>query len=577
MTVTELSALPAALISRVQPSRMSGGWRPGCAPSGLHHAMRLVGDTAHDTSRPRAKAKAQLVEIDVGVEEKPDAPPVWHHFVPNPAHRALIESEEAYGSELRAVCDHWLAPLRELALLPSSDLRALFSNVEHLLRISEELLQQLMDPARQTPEGAAVVLMDAAPTLLKAYSVFASDAAHSKESLAKLAKLRERQGWDSALEAAMHDAQASVGEDLSVMLEKPALRLAQYPDLLKELIISLPPAHAAHPDLAAAVGAMEEVVQNVHSWHGEVQWMSGMRQLASTLAMGDTRHGPTLEMGLLSTSRGLALSVEAEGADAGGDTGIASTEDRPYTIHLCTDLILLTQPQSGAIGGAGKAIGGACGKIGGVLPLGFGDAIGGAMGGAGKVLGSACGAIGNRVGGALGGGALGEASPASLVAISPLNQAQLQAVGSGVDRTTGLATRILELKLPRGTKTSAATMIAAASSAAPPPPSNWEYYLLTLPRTKAEETLALFGQLQSRHAASKMALVNAVVAKPAIKSVSRGQVRQVLEAVEQLDDRMARLSTRGSTLAHELGEGGGPPASPRRTGKRPSASWPKPA
>ena len=92
----------------------------------------------------------------------------------------------------------------------------------------------------------------------------------------------------------MHDAQASVGEDLSVMLEKPALRLAQYPDLLKELIISLPPAHAAHPDLAAAVGAMEEVVQNVHSWHGEVQWMSGMRQLASTLAMGDTRHGPTL-------------------------------------------------------------------------------------------------------------------------------------------------------------------------------------------------------------------------------------------------------------------------------------------
>ena len=136
----------------------------------------------------------------------------------SPALHELLATEKKYVEDLGHICDSYLAPLRSLGLIPKNEERALFSNVETLRGINQELLQSLL--ADNTLAGAAAAFERIAP-YLKAYSQYCADYAQATESLERLAELRAREGWGSALEAVLQDGERQAGQPLSSLLIKP--------------------------------------------------------------------------------------------------------------------------------------------------------------------------------------------------------------------------------------------------------------------------------------------------------------------------------------------------------------------
>ena len=360
--------------------------------------------------------------------------------------------------------------------------------IETLRGISAELLRQLLDPGSKTPEGAAAVFQGIAP-YLKAYSVYCGDFAQVNTQLERLAELRTREGWGSALEACMQDAERTSGQQLTSLLIKPVQRLCKYPLLLRELTRSLPVDDKAHAALASATKVIEEAVHSVNERVREVEGMAAIRALSTALSMPE----------LITTSRALVRSIAADGSESGGP-GVVSVAGRSYSLHFCTDLVVLTTVKSNALGGAL----------------------------------------------ALGGLTQWEGERTSLQAVGPLAHAQLEEIEGGGETST------LRLTLPSGSKAAAAATIAAASSASSladaPAPSEWSYYLLVLPARSSKEALSLFSQLRSRDAASQLMLDRArtLRAQQSIK-VSKQEAAKEAAPAPSVDSALAAAIARQYT------------------------------
>ena len=105
--------------------------------------------------------------------------------------------------------------------------------------------------------------------------------------------------------------------------------------LFRELLRSVPAHDAAHAALAHAAGVVEAAVQTVNERVREVEGMGALQQLAATLGQPD----------LLTPSRAVVRSLEGVGWPEGSGVAAASavSSQRAYTLHLCTDLLLLTK------------------------------------------------------------------------------------------------------------------------------------------------------------------------------------------------------------------------------------------
>ena len=144
----------------------------------------------------------------------------------------LLRTEESYVDDLKKVVEHFLQPMRTLGMLSKEDEHAIFSNVETLQGIHEELLRQLHStPAGKTPAGVAAVFEKMSP-FLHAYSSYCGDFVGAQP---QLERLRERSGGTgSALEACLRDGERRAGQPLSSLLIKPVQRLCKYPLLFRE-------------------------------------------------------------------------------------------------------------------------------------------------------------------------------------------------------------------------------------------------------------------------------------------------------------------------------------------------------
>ena len=192
----------------------------------------------------------------------------------------LLQTEASYVTDLDRIVVEWFEPLRSLGTLPKVDVRALFSNCEILRGVNQELLRALLET--KTPSGAAATFESFGP-FLKAYSTYCADFMQATERLRSLAELRSREGWDSALEAVMQDAERKCGQSLGSLLIKPVQRLCKYPILLRELLKSLPPADPAAPDVARALGFVEATVHAVNERVREVEGRAALTKLASAI------------------------------------------------------------------------------------------------------------------------------------------------------------------------------------------------------------------------------------------------------------------------------------------------------
>ena len=149
----------------------------------------------------------------------PPPPPPGLEDISNKVLKELIQTEAVFAKDLWCLCICYLHPLRKLGapLFSKESERAIFSNVETLRAINDELMRMLLE-SQNTFAGVAAAFAHVAPVFI-AYSQYCSDFVNAHTQLDELRK--RAGGADSAVDAVLQAGQARAEQSLPSLLIKP--------------------------------------------------------------------------------------------------------------------------------------------------------------------------------------------------------------------------------------------------------------------------------------------------------------------------------------------------------------------
>lgn len=139
--------------------------------------------------------------------------------MPTRALQEIVDTEAAYVKDLQLLCGVYLARARG-QLSKEQELHT-FSNVETLLKISEELLRSLREKPGDV--AAAAAAFGSLAPYLRAYSEYCANFITAQELLERL------RSQSSALDKALSDAEQTGRQPIGSILIKPVQARAHAP------------------------------------------------------------------------------------------------------------------------------------------------------------------------------------------------------------------------------------------------------------------------------------------------------------------------------------------------------------
>jgi hypothetical protein len=175
----------------------------------------------------------------------------------------IISSEEVYVHKLEWAIKHYVRPIRALGLLDDADLSLLFSNLDMLLKLNQDLLSQLRLVGPVGEIGR--VFATAAPTL-RMYSVYVNN---YPMALALLGRLAGDDDWQRFTDT-------MGGDSLESTLITPVQRICRYELLLREAVRHTdgetdPETLASLREALELVGAIATLINAKKAEHERVQ------------------------------------------------------------------------------------------------------------------------------------------------------------------------------------------------------------------------------------------------------------------------------------------------------------------
>ena len=266
----------------------------------LHAASRASRESAADADsggglsradRPRASsvsASPQLMTMLMEIYTTEDnyvqaGPPVFVNFPaaapapppPRRADRPLTPRRFVLSQDLRFLVRSFVHPLRDVNLLPSDDMSAIFCNVEQLLELHEGLvaeiaaacggggggggggqplpLQQTADVLRRIADAFARRM-----AFFKLYSMYCSNFVFSSS---RLSCVRETL---PAVQQLLTEVEGQYQTTALGLMIRPVQRVCQYPLLFREVLKHLQNDDPGAADFARMVGQMEETIETVN-------------------------------------------------------------------------------------------------------------------------------------------------------------------------------------------------------------------------------------------------------------------------------------------------------------------------
>lgn len=193
-----------------------------------------------------------------GVPPTPLSPRELRQLVVN----ELIHTEQSYFRDLSLVVETWMKPLRAQGLFSVEDIGVVFSNVEQLRMLNEELLTSLQGveelPAAEQDVGRRFARF---VDFLKMYFEYCANQAAAIERLQELKKAKPQ--LQQVLEEIKNRPECSL-LDLESYLIKPMQRVTKYPLLLKEILKHTEPAHPDYAALDKCYTRIAEVVLEIN-------------------------------------------------------------------------------------------------------------------------------------------------------------------------------------------------------------------------------------------------------------------------------------------------------------------------
>jgi hypothetical protein len=222
----------------------------------LHTSGRIVG--------------ARKVPGVLTLGARPAPPP------PRRADRPLTPRRFVLSQDLRFLVRSFVHPLRDVNLLPSDDMSAIFCNVEQLLELHEGLvaeiaaacgggggggggggqplpLQQTADVLRRIADAFARRM-----AFFKLYSMYCSNFVFSSS---RLSCVRETL---PAVQQLLTEVEGQYQTTALGLMIRPVQRVCQYPLLFREVLKHLQNDDPGAADFARMVGQMEETIETVN-------------------------------------------------------------------------------------------------------------------------------------------------------------------------------------------------------------------------------------------------------------------------------------------------------------------------
>ncbi|KAJ3411048.1 Myosin 10A, isoform D [Chytridiales sp. JEL 0842] len=175
----------------------------------------------------------------------------------------LITTEREYLRDLQITINVFQNPMKEKSILPAIKIALVFSNIEQLLPLSQELLSRLLQRRRErmgVVDRVGDIFLEMGQ-YLNMYKIYCGNQPEA------VAFLKNQRGTNNELNAflqACFQLPECRSLDLPSFLLKPIQRICKYPLLLKELMKHTPEAHVDSANLKAAYEIIGGVVDSVN-------------------------------------------------------------------------------------------------------------------------------------------------------------------------------------------------------------------------------------------------------------------------------------------------------------------------
>jgi len=180
----------------------------------------------------------------------------------------MIDTERDYVNDLSIIIELYIKPIRNNNILQKRDLNTLFSNVEQLYGVNQELLSLFEKRQKENPYveeiGDIWLTMN---EYLKMYMLYCGNYAYA---ITRLEDLKSSKSFTKFLNTQFHKKE-SRSLKLESFLIKPVQRICKYPLLLRELIKYTDESNKDYNNLIKAYARLETVVTVVNGASKEAE------------------------------------------------------------------------------------------------------------------------------------------------------------------------------------------------------------------------------------------------------------------------------------------------------------------
>ncbi|PRP83849.1 calmodulin-binding protein [Planoprotostelium fungivorum] len=195
----------------------------------------------------------------------------------------IINTERSYVEDLDIIIQIFLIPFKESKLLTDSVVYEIFSNVEALVGIHQDIAAQMEEDARKSNGSGLGDIFVKKSDHLRFYSLFCSNQKRSTNIVDKL-QLQNNKVKDLLRRCESNPVCRSL--PLGSFLIKPVQRICKYPLLLRELIKVTPTGSSEHAQLLEAQQKIDLVLAEVNEQTGEDENREKLLELQSRFEEG---------------------------------------------------------------------------------------------------------------------------------------------------------------------------------------------------------------------------------------------------------------------------------------------------
>ncbi|TPX38121.1 hypothetical protein SmJEL517_g00356 [Synchytrium microbalum] len=174
----------------------------------------------------------------------------------------LLITEREYVRDLHIVINLFMKNMRDKSIVPGKDLHVVFSNIEQLLPVNQELLSRL-EERRRLSNGVVKEVADIFIKVEQYFKIYTLYCANQPEAMAYLKREKGNEDLRGFLMYCFLRPDCR-GLDIGAFLIKPVQRVCKYPLILKELLKHTPVGHPDRANLELAATNINKVVDVVN-------------------------------------------------------------------------------------------------------------------------------------------------------------------------------------------------------------------------------------------------------------------------------------------------------------------------